>query len=237
MTLELASLPLAALAGALSILSPCVWPLIPVVMASAAASGQFGPWFLALGLAGSFAVAGTILTLLLLNLGLNPDAYRVVAAVLLLLVGATLLIKSLGEWLSVQLSRLTGGMAGGGSGGANSAVGQLGVGALLGLVWLPCVGPTLGAAIALASLGQNIPMAFGVMFVFGLGTSAVLLLVGLVSTRVVTTLRPGLFTTARRGKQVLGVLLLLLGVMVLTGLDKTLEIFALNLLPDWATAL
>ncbi|MEC9341594.1 MAG: cytochrome c biogenesis protein CcdA, partial [Pseudomonadota bacterium] len=141
MTLELASLPLAALAGALSILSPCVWPLVPVVMASAAASGRSGPWFLALGLAGSFAVAGTILTLLLLNLGLNPDAYRVVAAVLLLLVGATLLSKSLGDWLGVQHSRLTGGMAGSG-GGANSAAGQLGVGALLGLVWLPCVGPT-----------------------------------------------------------------------------------------------
>jgi cytochrome c biogenesis protein CcdA len=45
--------------------------------------------------------------------------------------------------------------------------GQFGVGALLGFVWLPCVGPTLGAAITLASLGQSLSMAFAIMFTFG----------------------------------------------------------------------
>ncbi|MDY6943537.1 MAG: hypothetical protein SVU69_11085 [Pseudomonadota bacterium] len=107
MTLEFASLPLAALAGALSILSPCVWPLVPVVMASAVTSGRAGPWFLALGLSGSFAVAGTFLTLVLINLGLNPDAFRSVAALMLLVVGVTLLSKRLGDWVSAKLSRLT----------------------------------------------------------------------------------------------------------------------------------
>ena len=237
MTLELASLPLAALAGALSILSPCVWPLVPVVMASAAVSGRAGPWFLALGLSGAFAIAGTLLTLLLLNFGLNPDAYRAVAAILLIGVGTTLLSKRLGDWMTLRLSRLTGGLQGNGDTGTGSAVGQLGVGALLGLVWLPCVGPTLGAAIALASLGQDLAMAFVVMLVFGLGTSAVLLLAGLLSARLVSRLRPGLLNTANRGQQLLGGVLLLLGVMVLTGLDKALETWALNVLPDWATGI
>ena len=237
MTLELASLPLAALAGALSILSPCVWPLVPVVMASAAVSGRAGPWFLALGLSGAFAVAGTLLTLLLLNFGLNPDAYRAVAAVLLLVVGATLLSKRLGDWVTLKLSRLTSAVPGSSEANAGSAVAQLGVGALLGLVWLPCVGPTLGAAIALASLGQDMAMAFLVMLVFGLGTSAVLLLAGLLSARLVGRWRPGPLNSAARGKQLLGGVLVLLGVLVLTGLDKTLETWALRVLPAWATGI
>lgn len=235
MTLEAASIPLAALAGALSILSPCVWPLVPVVMTSAAISGRSGPWFLALGLSSAFAVAGTVMTLLLLNLGLNPDAFRGVAAALLVLVGITLVSSSLSDWLSARLSRLTSGFQGGGQ--APSAAGQFGVGALLGLVWLPCVGPTLGAAIALASVGQNMAMAFLVMFVFGISTSVVLMVTGLASAQLVSRLRPGLLQAASRGKQALGGMLLLLGVMVLTGLDKRLETFALGVLPDWATGI
>ncbi|MBA3887965.1 MAG: cytochrome c biogenesis protein CcdA, partial [Acidobacteria bacterium] len=69
--LDLASVPLAGFAGMLSILSPCVWPLVPVVMSSAATSGRFGPWYLALGLSTAFAVAGTLLVLLLVTLGLD----------------------------------------------------------------------------------------------------------------------------------------------------------------------
>lgn len=236
MTLELMSLPLALLAGILSILSPCVWPLVPVIMSSAATSGKTGPWFLALGLSTSFAAAGTLLTYVLLNLGFNPDGFRYVAAVMLLLVGFILLIKALADFITLQLSRLTSHFNL--SGPANStATGQFGIGALLGLVWLPCVGPTLGAAIALASMGQNMVMAFVVMFVFGIGTAAVLLFAGLVSARALSKLRPGLMSNAGAAKKLLGGLLVILGLMVLTGADKVLETAALGMLPDWATSL
>lgn len=236
MTLELASIPLAWLAGALSILSPCVWPLVPVVMSSAATSGRAGPWFLTLGLSLSFAVAGTLLTLLLLNLGLDTDIFRHFAAVLLVLVSLPLLSKPLGDWLGQKLSLMTSHFHLGG-GAVATAVGQLGVGALLGLVWLPCVGPTLGAAIALASLGQDLGMAFLVMFTFGVGTASVLLFAGLLSTRLLSRWRPGVLAGAGRGKRLLGWMLLILGLIVLTGVDKILETQALRILPDWAVLL
>ncbi|MFU8820229.1 MAG: cytochrome c biogenesis CcdA family protein [Gammaproteobacteria bacterium] len=236
MTLELASVPLAFLAGILSIMSPCVWPLVPIVMSSAASSGRSGPVFLALGLSTAFAVSGTVLTLLLLNLGLNPDGFRYIAAAMLLLVAAILLVKRLGDWAALALSGLTSRFDTGG-GGSGRAAGQFGVGALLGLVWLPCVGPTLGAAIALASLGQQMGTAFVVMFAFGLGTAAALLAAGLVSGRLLSRWRPGMLEGAARGKQMLGVLLLALGLMVFTGFDKTLETLALELLPDWAISM
>jgi len=236
MNLELASVPLAFVAGILGILSPCVWPLVPVVMSSAASSGRSGPAFLALGLSTAFAVSGTFLTLLLLNLGLNPDGFRYVAAGLLVLVALPLLVKPLGDWTVLQLSRFTS-RFNAAPGSASGAVGQFGVGALLGLVWLPCVGPTLGAAIALASLGQQMGTAFIVMFSFGLGTAAALLGAALVSGQLVARLRPGIIEGAARGKQFLGVMLLALGLMVFTGIDKVLEAAALRMLPEWATSM
>lgn len=233
MALELTAIPLAFLAGVLGIMSPCVWPLVPVVMSSAATSGRSGPWFLALGLATSFAVAGTFLSLLLLNLGLHPDVLRQFAAVLLLFIGLVLLVKPLEEWISLHLSLLTSRFNGGNS-ESGTAAGQFGVGALLGLVWLPCVGPTLGAAIALASMGESMGMAFAVMFTFGVGTAGVLLFAGLVSGNLLNRWRPGLIESAARGKKLLGALLVLLGIMVMTGFDKVLEAWALGILPDWA---
>lgn len=237
MSLELSSIPLAWIAGMLSILSPCVWPLVPVVMSSAATSGRSGPWFLALGLSTSFALAGTVLTLALLTLNLDTELLRYVAAVLLLAIAFILLVPRAGEWVTLQLSRLTSRFNTAGHNGSISSVGQFSVGFLLGIVWLPCVGPTLGAAIALASLGQNIVMAFTVMFTFGVGTASVLLFAGLVSGRLLARWRPGLLAHAGRGKKILGWTLLLLGVLVLTGWDKVLETMALRILPDWAISL
>lgn len=236
MSLEFSSLPLAWAAGMLSILSPCVWPLVPAVMASSTTGGRSGPWFLALGLSLSFALAGTLLTLALLALDLDPELFRYVAAVLLGLVAVVLLVPRAGDWLSFRLSRFTAGFDPGSAGGGGG-VAQFGVGALLGLVWLPCVGPTLGAAIALASLGQDLGAAFAVMLTFGLGTAAVLLFVGLASARILTRLRPATLGTAVAGKKLLGWTLLGLAVLVLTGLDKSLEALALGILPDWAVSL
>jgi cytochrome c-type biogenesis protein len=93
----------------------------------------------------------------------------------------------------------------------------------------------LGAAIALASLGQDMMMAFVVMFVFGVGTASVLVVAGLVSGTVLNRVRPGVLEKGARAKKLLGWLLIALGALVLTGIDKILEAWALGILPDWAT--
>jgi cytochrome c biogenesis protein CcdA len=233
MTLELAAIPLALVAGVFGILSPCVWPLVPVVTSSAATSGRSGPVYLALGLSVSFAVAGTLLTLLLVSTGLDPELFRYFAAGMLIAVALVLLIRSLNDWVVLRLSLLSGRFGVGGAAGSVSAPGQFGVGALLGVVWLPCVGPTLGAAIALASMGQNMGLAFLVMLAYGIGTAGVLLLAGLASTRLLARWRPGMMAAGGLGKKLLGGTLLVLGLMVLTGLDKYLEALAIGILPDW----
>lgn len=234
MSIELSSIPLAALAGALSILSPCVWPLVPAVMASAASSGRAGPWLLGLGLCLSFAAGGTVLTFFLLNLGLDTEWLRVMAAILLLLVAITLLVERAGLWVNQRLSLVMARFSPPDPEQAAGSAGQFGIGLLLGLVWLPCVGPTLGAAIALASMGQSMGMAFVVMLAFGVGCALVLIAAGFITTGALNRLRPGLLQRARLGKKLLGWVLAIMAVLVLTGFDKVLETWALGVLPDWA---
>ena len=237
MTLELAAIPLALVAGVFGILSPCVWPLVPVVTSSAATSGRSGPIYLALGLSVSFAVAGTLLTLLLVSTGLDPELFRYVAAGLLVAVALVLLVRPLNDWATLRLSSISSRFNIGGHAGSVSAPGQFGVGALLGVVWLPCVGPTLGAAIALASMGQNMGMAFVVMLAYGIGTAGVLLLAGMLSSRLLTRWRSTLMSSSGFGKKLLGWTLLILGILVLTGFDKYLEALAVDMVPDWVFSL
>lgn len=237
MSLELVAIPLALVAGVAGVLSPCVWPLVPVITTSAATTGRTGPIYLSLGLALSFAVAGTFLTFLLVSTGLDPEIFRYVAAALLIGVALVLLVQPLTDRLTLGLSRLSTrfGFAAGAS--ASSAPGQFGVGALLGVVWLPCVGPTLGAAIALASMGQDMAMAFVVMFAYGVGTAGVLLAAGLLSGRLLLRWRSSLMSGATTGKRVLGWMLLGLGLLVLSGADKILERWALVIVPEWVFTL
>ncbi len=233
MSLEVAAIPLAFFAGVVGVLSPCVWPLVPVVMSSASASGRTGPLYLAAGLSLSFAIAGTGLTWLLVSTGMDPEFFRYFAAAMLVLVAAAILVRPLGDWLQARLSRLASRVPTGPADRPVSGVSQFGVGALLGVVWLPCVGPTLGAAIALASMGQDFGMAFVVMLAYGIGTGGVLLLAGLASSRLLARWRPRLMSSGNTGKKVLGWSLAVLGVLVLTGFDKVLETLAVNLLPEW----
>jgi cytochrome c-type biogenesis protein len=237
MGLEFAAVPLALVAGVFGILSPCVWPLVPVVTSAAATSGRSGPVWLALGLSVSFAVAGTLLTLMLVSTGLDPELFRYVAAALLIAVALVLLLRSLNDWVTFRLSSFSGRFGGAAGLGSASAPGQFGVGALIGVVWLPCVGPTLGAAIALASLGQNMGMAFVAMLAYGIGTAGVLLLAGLASGRLLSCWRSRLISSGGSGKKLLGWSLLVLGVLVLTGVDKYLEAIAVGVVPEWVFTL
>src|SRR6202035_4561406 len=86
----LATLGLAYLAGVLSTLSPCVLPLLPLVLGSAASRHRLGPLALALGLASAFVVIGLFVATIGFSIGLDADAFRIVAAALMILVGAVL---------------------------------------------------------------------------------------------------------------------------------------------------
>src|SRR5882757_1791710 len=228
---------LGVIAGALSTLSPCVLPLVPVLLASAINAHRWGALALGAGLALSFTIVGIFLATVGASLGLDPDTFRVVGAVILTVFGLILLVPKLQDVFASATGTLSN------SGNELLArvtfeglTGQFLVGLLLGVVWSPCVGPTLGAATTLASQGRDLSQIGLLMLIFGIGAAAPLVLLGSLSRVSVTKIRGRLLNAGKVGKQAFGMVMLALGVLIVTGLDKFLEAWVLDRTPDWLTA-
>jgi cytochrome c biogenesis protein CcdA len=233
-----ATLGLALLAGMLSTLSPCVLPILPLVLGAAIGEHRLGPAALAAGLTLSFVVIGLFVALFGFAAGLDQDAFRAAAAVLLIALGAVLMVPRWQARLAVAagpISNWTQSRAGGFS--SRGLNGQFLLGLLLGAVWSPCVGPTLGAASLLAARGENIGAVALTMTAFGVGAALPLVLLGLVSRGAMMRWRDRLLAAGRGGKALMGALLLSLGVVILGGLDKRLETALVEASPEWLTEL
>ena len=238
MLFDISTYGLSFLAGALSILSPCVLPLIPIIMGSAINTHKLGPYALALGLAISFTVVGVFLATLGASLGLDAALFRHIAAVLLLIFGVILLSSR----LQAKFASITAGVGNSGQNALNrfsadTLGGQFLLGLLLGVVWSPCVGPILGATVTLAAQGKELGHVITVMAIFGLGAGLPLIILGLLSRTAMLKMRNQLYTAGKVGKQILGAIMLLIGFMILTGFDKQLESLLVQASPDWLTNL
>ena len=208
-----------------------------MVLAAAVSAHRWGALALGAGLALSFTLVGLFLATIGASLGLDPDTFRTIGAVLLATFGVILLVPKLQDLFACLtgavsnsgnqlLSRVTiGGFAG-----------QLIVGALLGVVWSPCVGPTLGAATTLASQGKDLAQIALLMLIFGLGAAAPLVLLGCLSRASMMRIRGRLLSVGKYGKQLFGFALLVFGVLIATGVDKSLKAWILNQTPESLTA-
>ncbi len=232
------ALALALLAGVLSTLSPCVLPLLPIVLGAALTEHRFGPVALAAGVAISYVAVGLFVATIGFAVGLDQDLFRSIAAALLIAIGAVLLLPRLQAQLAVAAGPFgnwaqsrSSGMSTGGLGG------QFALGLLLGAVWSPCVGPTLGAASVLAAQGKDLGAVATTMIAFGIGAAAPLIVLGMLSREALMHWRDRLMKAGKGGKAALGVLLVVFGVMILSGLDKTLETALVNASPAWLTTL
>ncbi len=229
---------LALLAGILTSLSPCVLPLLPIVLATAASEHRLGPVALAAGLAISFTAIGLFVATIGFAAGVDTGVFRLVSAILLIAVGVVLLVPRLQEQFALAaapVSNWAGGYADNFT--PTSLTGQFGLGLLLGAVWSPCVGPTLGAASVLAAKGEDLGQVALTMLAFGIGAALPLLLLGLVSREALVRWRGRLMETGKTGKTLLGLLLVGIGLLVATNLDKRLETILVDASPAWLTEL
>jgi cytochrome c-type biogenesis protein len=231
-------LALAFAAGLLSILSPCVLPLVPIVLGAAVVAHPLGALALAAGLAVSFTALGLLLALVGFGLGIDPGMFRVAAAVIMIGLGVILVMPSwqaqlaaAGGPVSSWADRRFGGFA------SSGLAGQFAIGLLLGAVWSPCVGPTLGAASLLASQGQDLLRVTLTMAVFGVGAALPLILLGLLSRATLMRVRSSLMSAGKLGKALLGVAFIVIGVAIVSGADKRIEAALVDASPQWLTEL
>ena len=229
---------LAFLAGLLSILSPCVLPLVPIVLGAAVAAHPLGAVALAAGLAISFSGLGLFLALAGFALGIDTDLFRLGAAAMMIALGAFLILPSwqmrlasaggpVSNWADRHFGRFA----------SSGLAGQFAIGLLLGAVWSPCVGPTLGAASLLASHGRDLLWVGLTMMAFGIGAALPLALLGLLSRAAMARVRSGLLSAGKLGKAVLGTTFVLVGIAIVGGVDKSIEAALVDLSPAWLTRL
>jgi cytochrome c-type biogenesis protein len=231
-------LALSFVAGVLSILSPCVLPLLPIVLGAAASEQKWGPAALAAGLSFSFVAIGLFVATIGFSIGLDADVFRYVAAVFIIAIGIVLMVPRLQTAFAVASGPLANWADRRRTGlNSGSLAGQFGIGLLLGAVWSPCVGPTLGAASLLAAQGRDLGQVSLTMFVFGLGAALPLLALGLLSREAMMRWRHRLATAGHGLKAGFGAILVAIGALVITGLDKMVETALVEASPQWLTDL
>jgi cytochrome c biogenesis protein CcdA len=222
------------LAGALSTLSPCVLPIVPIVISSAMQTARFGPIALMSGVALSYTLVGTALALFGSRLGVDAGQLRTASAVLMLLFGLTFLVPALQRTLVRLLTPLTNGASAKMlTFSADSALGQGLLGLMLGVVWSPCVGPTLGSAVTMAANENTAAGAFVTIFAFGVGAALPMGLLAYGSRAAVGRTRSAMAVLGLWGKRVMGVGLVLVSGLVLTGADRWIETVLTAHMPTW----
>lgn len=238
MTFSLVSYAVGFLAGLLSTLSPCVLPIIPILLGSAINAHPRAPLALSAGLALSYAVVGTTLAWAGSAFNVDPRLFRTIGAVLLGLLGIILLSGELQRRFAMASSGI--------SNTGNRFIdtlkltglrGQFVIGLTLGVVWSPCVGPTLGAAIVLASQGSHLTEVAVMMGIFGLGAATPVVILAHISRSAFFSKRNALLTAGKIGKVVLGAVLLAVSALILSGIDKSIEAWLVEQSPLWLTRL
>lgn len=228
---------LAFVAGIVTLLNPCVLPILPILLGAAIAESRYGPLAFAGGLVVSFSVFGMLILTVGYSIGLDQGTVRFVTALILMLAGLILIVPQ----AQTAFAAFAAPMASGGSRllerlPGRGLSGQFLLGGLIGIVWTPCVGPTLGVAIAAASQGENLLSSFVTFVVFGIGVSLSLLALAYSLRGVLAARKALIHRLARWSRLIFGAALVLVGMAILTGMDKMAEAAMLDMMPDWLVA-
>ena len=205
--------PLALLAGVLTIASPCVLPILPILLGTAVTSPDGSqrkrPVFIVAGFVLSFAALGMLLASVSQSAITAHEAMRVVALVLLGLMGMTILWRRPYDWLMARvrepLDRI------GASGSGSGRLGGFVLGMSLGAVWTPCAGPVLASILVLVATAQDLGWSALLLTLYAIGAGIPMLAIAY-GGRFMTTRVRVFARYAMRLQQVFG------GLMVVTAL-------------------
>lgn len=224
---------LAYLAGLLTLINPCVLPVLPIVVASSLQTDARAPLALALGMGLSFVAVGTGISAIGPAFGLYTEDVTRIAALLMVGFGLVLVLPALGRRFSLASAGLAAAADARIARTPRGIGAEFAGGALLGAVWSPCIGPTLGAAIALASTGESLGQAAAIMSAFAAGV-ATLILAAAYGLRGWLRRNMGrALALSARARPVMGWVFIAVGAALFLGLNHVLEAAALRVLPAW----
>ncbi|HUX40315.1 MAG TPA: cytochrome c biogenesis protein DipZ [Rectinemataceae bacterium] len=234
-------LAFAFLSGIVTILSPCILPVLPVVLAGGLGKGKSRPLGVVIGFVASFVFFTLALASIVQALGVPPDALRIVAVALILLFGLVLLLPSLGRRFEAVFARMASLGSGGSKGSEKPGAARgfwsgIGLGLGLGLVWTPCVGPIMASVISLALSRHVDGGSVLITLAYTLGTSIPLFAV-MVGGRALLTRVPWLLRRSGAIQRGFGLVMIAVAAMIGFGLDRRFQAAVLAAFPSYGAGL
>jgi cytochrome c biogenesis protein CcdA len=228
-----ASIGITYAAGILTALSPCVLPLLPIVVGGAMQRHRAAPLLMGVGMTTAFAVAGWVLGALGPAMELDAEWVHQAAAISLIVFGLALWVDPLANLVSrfvqpmaASADRLAGAV------GHESPAAALFFGGLLGLAWSPCAGPMLVSSLALVATGRDAGLGALLLGLFGLGAATPLVLAAYASRAGFARLKGWALGHSSGLRHGFGLLAMVSGIFIVTGVDKLVAAQILAILPD-----
>ncbi|MBA3921347.1 MAG: cytochrome c biogenesis protein CcdA [Nostocaceae cyanobacterium] len=220
------SIELAILAGTLTVLSPCVLPILPLLIGRSLQSHRYGPVALVIGLVSGFAVAGSVLGLGASWLAGLATFLRYAALILLFALGILALFPSWSYRLFsyLPIARLTKDLP------RIGLWGEFWLGTQLGLLWTPCAGPILGGILVLAAVKHQVWSAFSLLIAYGLGAALPLITLAYGGRKLSQRLL-GLRSRSVVLQKIGGAIVILTAIAILLGWDVQIELFLAPIFP------
>ena len=225
----------AFVSGFVTILAPCIWPLLPIILSSTVTGEKRKPLGITLGIMISFALFTLTISYFVKLFNFDPDFLRLFAVIVIGFLGLTLVVPMLSRILEGFVSRVSG-IFGSSNTSHHGFWGGLIVGFSLGLVWSPCAGPILATIATLAATRTvNFEIVLvTIVYVIGLG----------IPLFIFATLGSHLFTKTKflskytgRIQQIFGIIMILTAVSIYTNYDKVIQVKLLDLVPSYSNFL
>ncbi len=221
--------------GLVTILSPCILPILPIVLAGSVSEGKRRPWGIVAGFVLSFCFFTLSLATLVKLTGISTDVLRGISVVILVLFGLSMIVPALGslnERFFTSISKFTkiSNTTSQGFGGGFI------LGLSLGLIWAPCVGPILASVITLAASSSVSLETVFITLSYALGTAVPMFLIIIGGKGVFGRVSWFKHYTVRIQKS-FGVLMIVVAAMILFQFDRKFQIFVLDHLPWYGSGL
>ena len=227
----------AFISGLFTILAPCIWPLLPIVLADVTQSNsKRRPFGITAGVAISFAFFTLAISALESSLGFSPNVLRKMAVIVLLVIGISMVVPALSRRMEASISSLSGRIGGVGKNQRSDFSGGFVTGLALGVVWTPCSGPILASVATLAATNKVSIQVVVVTLFYVAGVSIPLFGFAVGGQKLLSKSRR-LSKHTGRIQIASGVIMIITAVGIYTNYDKTIEAKLLNAIPSYSNAL